>query len=174
MNTDTLTSSFIPDQPETNRFGRGAARQRDRSFSAEPRAISLGRESPDVDELTYVVLQDSCLLIDHLSGRNDHSIATLELDCIETDEKGESHPKKVNLIDEVCSIRASIGGRAEFSKHAATLFKARDKLSVLAAPATCLTIAYTLLVAPGGNGRADFARKAYPNLITHAKGFRTW
>jgi len=75
----------------------------------------------------------------------------------------------------VCKVRwPGNDDKPEASKQAAILFKARDKLSELAAPATGLTVAYTLLVAPGRCGKAELARKAYPHLIKHAEHLRTW
>ena len=168
MTTDAVTAGFIPELPKSKRSGRRAGMSCERDHSSDFNALEEGPLA--FDGLTRSVFHDTCLLMDHLSGRNDCSIATLEL---ESPEAGG----KVNLIDQVCSIRSTTAGPADLSnlsKHAATLFKARDKLSVFAAPATCLTIAYTLLVAPGGNGKADFARAAYPHLIEHAARFRRW
>src|ERR1700730_8730427 len=60
------------------------------------------------------------------------------------------------------------------AQQAAVLFEDRDKRSELASPATGLTVAYTLLVAPGRCGKAELARKAYPHLVEHAKQLRRW
>jgi hypothetical protein len=126
---------------------------------------------PGVDELITRDLDDVYLMIDHLSGRPDRSIGTVGLDF--SDEPGRKVTK--NLIDEVCRIRwPPKGDQAHGSKQAAVLFKARDKLNKLAAPATGLTIAYTLLVAPGEQGKRDLAVQAYPNLVGSANNCRRW
>src|SRR5271165_3760704 len=96
--------------------------------------------SPLVDELIQRDLDEVYLLIDYLSGRSDRSIRTVELDV------SAAAGTKVNLIDAVCRIRWPPGSdQGHASEQAATLFKARDKLNELAAPATGLTIAYTRL-----------------------------
>jgi len=141
----------------------------DQPLARDDRAKSLGEMSPVVDELIQRDLDEVYLLIDHLSGRSDRSIRMAELD--DSAEAG----KKVNLIDAVCRIRwPLVGDQAHASEQAATLFKARDQLNELAAPATGLTIAYTLLYIPGRRGKSELARRAYPNLVQPAKQFRRW
>jgi hypothetical protein len=126
---------------------------------------------PGVDALIQRDLDNVYLLIDHLSGRPDRSIGTVELDF--SHEPGKKVTK--NLIDEVSRIRwPPKGDQAHVSQQAAVLFKARDKLNELAAPATGLTIAYTLLVAPGEQGQKNFALQAYPYLGDSAKGCKRW
>ena len=141
----------------------------DQPLARDDRAKSLGEMSPVVDELIQRDLDEVYLLIDHLSGRSDRSIRMAELD--DSAEAG----KKVNLIDAVCRIRwPLVGDQAHASEQAATLFKARDQLNELVAPATGLTIAYTLLYIPGRRGKSELARRAYPNLVQPAKQFRRW
>jgi hypothetical protein len=125
--------------------------------------------SPGLDELVEREFADVYLLIDHLSGRADRKVGTIELEgCPEPGQKA-------NLIDQVCQVRwPASGDQPKPANQAAVLFKARDKLSELAAPATGLTVAYTLLVAPGRCGKAELARKAYPHLVEHAKQLRRW
>jgi hypothetical protein len=81
-------------------------------------------------------------------------------------------------------------GEQARARQAAALFKARDKLNELAAPATGLTVAYTLLFAPGQrrtptgrrgvDDRPDtffpqsLARQIYPNLVDSAERLRRW
>jgi len=141
----------------------------DQPLTRDDRANSPGEMSPVVDELIQRDLDEVYLLIDHLSGRSDRSVRMVELDV--SAEAG----KKVNLIDAVCRIRwPPVGDQAHASEQAATLFKARDQLNELAAPATGLTIAYTLLYIPGRHGKSELARGAYPNLVQPAKQFRRW
>jgi hypothetical protein len=79
----------------------------------------------------------------------------------------------VNLIDVVCEIRwPPVCNHVPSCDRAAILFKARDKLNELAAPATGLTIAYTLLVSAGESGRAELAKRAYPEIMDSAVRFR--
>jgi len=96
----------------------------------------------------------------------------------------------LNLIDAVCQIKWPAAQEQVASEQAAILFKARDKLNQLASPATGLTIAYTLLVAPDARGGSQFsskdkvpfcngyphsfARRAYPHLIESAQRCRKW
>jgi len=95
--------------------------------------------SPGLDELVEREFADVYLLIDHLSGRADRKVGTIELEgCPEPGQKA-------NLIDQVCQVRwPASGDQPKPANQAAVLFKARDKLSELAAPATGLTVAYTL------------------------------
>jgi hypothetical protein len=108
------------------------------------------RVASRLDELVEREFADVYLLIDHLSGRADRKVGTIELEgCPEPGQKA-------NLIDQVCQVRwPASGDQPKPAKQAAVLFKARDKLSELAAPATGLTVAYTLLVAPGRCGKAE-------------------
>jgi len=136
------------------------------------------------DDLIQHDLDDAYLLLDHLSGRGDRSIAGIELD--HRDKSGQ----KLNLIDAVCQIKWPAAQEQVASEQAAILFKARDKLNQLASPATGLTIAYTLLVAPDARSESQFsskdkvpfcngyphsfARRAYPHLIESAQRCRKW
>jgi hypothetical protein len=83
-----------------------------------------------IDELIEHEFADVYLLIDHLSGRADRRIGTVELEgCPEPG-------KKANLIDQVCQVRWPPNlGQPRDSAQVAILFKARDKLNELAAPA---------------------------------------
>ena len=102
-------------------------------------SVSTSREQMSRDALIQHELDEVYLLIDHLSGRADRRISAVELDgCVDLG-------KKANLIDEVCRIRWPPAGDQARATQAAVLFKARDKLNELAAPATGLTIAYTAL-----------------------------
>src|SRR5690242_14848261 len=86
--------------------------------------------NPNVDNLIKHDLNDIYLLLDHLSGRADRNVAGIELD---------QGSEKRNLIDAVCEIKwPAKEGKAQW-EQAAILFKARDKLNQLAAPATGLT-----------------------------------
>ena len=142
-------------------------------YSPRPENARLVREEPEVEHIISHNLNDIYLLLDHLSGRADSSVAGIEVDY-------EGH--KQNIVDAVCKIGwLARKGQAQW-EEAAVLFKARDKLNQRSAPATGLTIAYTLLVAPIPitNGflrlfsflrRRDYeegyphsiARKAYPH-----------
>jgi hypothetical protein len=129
------------------------------------------------DAPTQHDLDEVHLLIDHLSGRADRKIGTVELDsCFKPGTKA-------NLIDEVCRIQRPPADDQARAAQAAALIKARDKLNELAAPATGLTIVYTLLFAPApeaaSNGsNADYpqslALKAYPDLERSAHRLRVW
>jgi hypothetical protein len=145
MATSSLLLNPSQDRDETEPPGRVtplAANdppvQRDR-LRACPAEIS-----PGVDELVEREFADVYLLNDHLSGRADRKVGIVELEgCPEPGQKA-------NLIDQVCEVRwPANGDQPKAAKQAAILFKARDKLSELVAPATGLTVAYTLLVAPG-------------------------
>jgi hypothetical protein len=156
---------------------------------SQENAQALGEGEPNIDNLIEHDLNDIYLLLDHLSGRADRNIA-----CIELDHGGQ----KQNLIDAVCKIKwPAAVGQAKW-EQAAILFKARDKLNQLAAPATGLTIAYTLLVAPHykrfrerffetsenhhcGEEKPEsygyphcFAQQAYPHLVESARRCRKW
>jgi hypothetical protein len=133
-------------------------------------------EQSSRDVLIQHELDEVYLLIDHLSGRADRSVSAVHIDsCL--------HPgNNVCLIDEVCNIRwpPPKGDQARASQ-AAALFKARDKLNELAAPATGLTIAYTLLFAPAGPDNKShtffpqsLARHAYPHLVDSAMRMQRW
>jgi hypothetical protein len=108
---------------------------------------------PNFKQLIQHELDDIYLLLDYLSGRGDR-IASIELD--HKDNNGHN----LNLIDAVCRIKWPPLQEQERSEQAAILIKARDKLNQIAMPATGLTIAYTLLVAPdlGSSFRRRFAR----------------
>ena len=142
----------------------------------DDRPRSTGGVSALVDDLLRRDLDEVYLLIDYLSGRSDRSIRTVQLEVSDNGETAtESTTKKENLIDAVCRIRwPPENDQAHASKQAATLFKARDQLNELAAPASGLTIAYTLLYIPGRQGKSELARRAYPNLVQPAKQFRKW
>jgi hypothetical protein len=107
---------------------------------------------PSFKELIQHELDDVYILLDYLSGRGDR-IGSIELD--HKDKKGHN----LNLIDAVCRIKWPSPQEQERSEQAAILLKARDKLNQIAMPATGLTIAYTLLVAPdpGSSFRRRFA-----------------
>ena len=95
-------------------------------------------------------------MLDHLSGKGDR------ITSIELDHKAEDG-RNINLIDAVCRIKYSLPLEEQTqSEQASILLKARDKLNQLAAPATGLTIAYTLLVAPD-------PRPSFKRVLT-----RTW
>jgi hypothetical protein len=127
------------------------------------------------DALIQHELDEVYLLIDYLSGRADRKVGAVQIDsCLQPDQK-------VCLIDEVCNIRWPPTGDHARARQAAVLFKARDKLNELAAPATGRTIAYTLLFAPaGGDNKShtffpqSLARHAYPHLVDSAMRMRDW
>ncbi len=152
-----------------------------------------GHPRHPIDEREALIerdLNDVYLLMDHLSGRPDLSISGLTL------PNAADPSKPLMLIDEVCKIRWPLPDeRTVYAQQAALLFKARDRLNQIAAPANGATIAYTVLVLGGSTGglrgllskwfpfirppdtarsRTDLARAAYPNLVRSANNFRHW
>src|SRR5271163_1260599 len=136
----------------------------DPSVGRDQRHKSSGEISP-IDDLIEHEFADVYLLINHLSGRADRRIGTVELEgCPEPG-------KKVNLLDQVCQVRwPPDRDQPKSSAQAATLFKARDKLNELAAPATGLTIAFTMLVAPGRCGRPSLHVK-HTHILWNTRNF---
>jgi hypothetical protein len=149
---------------------------------AVPRPAHHQRNTSPLNEREALIerdLNDVYLLMDHLSGRPDISISDLTLH----NPADPSNP--VPLIEEVCKIRWPLAEEQfAHAKQATVLFKARDKLNQIAAPANGATIAYTILVLGGTMGglrgwlstwlrfirppedarsRTDLARAAYPN-----------
>jgi hypothetical protein len=160
---------------------------------AVPRPAHHQRNTSPLNEREALIerdLNDVYLLMDHLSGRPDISISDLTLH----NPADPSNP--VPLIEEVCKIRWPLAEEQfAHAKQATVLFKARDKLNQIAAPANGATIAYTILVLGGTMGglrgwlstwlrfirppedarsRTDLARAAYPNLVRSAASFRSW
>jgi hypothetical protein len=160
---------------------------------AVPRPPHRPRSPSPIDEREALIerdLNDVYLLMDHLSGRPDISISDL------TVHNPADPANPLPLIEEVCKIRWPLPEEQfAHAKQATILFKARDKLNQIAAPASGATIAYTILVLGGAVGglrgwlstwlrfirppdnarsRTDLARAAYPNLVHSAASFRSW
>jgi len=133
----------------------------------DPKDFVLNRELSEVH-----------LLLDNLSANPDKTFALLKVD-----DSGELDK---NWLDEICRIRwPPPNATLEAATQAALLIRAKDRLNVLAKPASGATIAFTLLVTQEdtpsivtGKGRADaptrqsLARDAYPGLVRKASGFR--
>ena len=134
----------------------------------DPKDFVLNRELSEVH-----------LLLDNLSASPDKTFELLKVD-----DGGELDS---SWLDQICQIRwPPPNTTPEAATQAALLIRAKDRLNVLAKPASGSTIAFTLLVTQedtpsvvaGGKGRADaptrqsLARDAYPGLVRKASGFR--
>lgn len=135
--------------------------------SHDPKVFVLNRELSEVH-----------LLIDNLSANPDKSFNLMAVD-----DSGDL-PK--TWLDDICKISwpppdATLEGAAQ----AALLIRAKDRLNVLAKPASGATIAFTLLVSQEEVGAAtrqmhgvatptlrSLASDAYPGLVGKAKKFR--
>jgi len=132
-------------------------------------------------------LAEIYLLLDNVSTSSDKSLR---------DPKHTPCPEPTgheDWISRICQISFPPDGtRVEQAEQAATLFRARDYLNSLAAPANGSTIAFTLLVSGEDNARPDeasgavnsrvlgapsrssLARRAFPGLVSRAAAFRRW
>src|SRR2546430_13755760 len=100
-------------------------------------------------------LAEVYLLLDHLSGLSDKSLAAAFGDGVE------------GRIKEICEIAwPPKGTSAERATQAAALLTARDRLNAAAKPANGRSIAFTLLVV-GDEG----ATAVWPD---HARGYWRW
>jgi hypothetical protein len=136
-------------------------------------------------------LSEVYLLLDHVSGRSDKSLAAIT---------GESVEDEADWIARICEIGwPPTGTVIQRAAQAAILLRAKDRLNAAAKPATGATIAFTLLVAgednaakqrddsrgddgppASGSGwgggdppsRTSLARLAYPGLVSTAYWFR--
>jgi hypothetical protein len=134
--------------------------------SHDPKVFVLNRELSEVH-----------LLLDNLSANPDKSFNLLAVD------NSSDLPK--TWLDDICKISwPPPDATAEGAAQAALLIRAKDRLNMLAKPASGATIAFTLLVsqeeimaAKRGTGvqaptRRSLACDAYPGLVAKAKTFR--
>jgi hypothetical protein len=99
-------------------------------------------------------LAEVYLLLDHVSGRPDKSLAIVS--CGATKHPGTDEPPKKDWIEEICEIGWPPEGTAvEQAHNAAILLKAKDRLNAMAYPASGASIAFTLLVAGEDNGESE-------------------
>lgn len=97
-------------------------------------------------------LSEVYLLLDHVSGRWDKSLAEAEAD------KSANQGLGAGWLERVCEIGwPPSGTEAKQAEEAAVLLRVKDRLNSLAKPASGATIAFTLLVA--GEDNADQAVK---------------
>ena len=128
-----------PDQAGQPAEGQAA----NQKSMAESRNALIGRD-----------LNDIYLLLDHLSGRPDRHVSTLQLDqpnkryWKDPPDSSEKPFITRNLIQSVCEIEWPPNDpNSRYSAIAATtLFTARDILNDIAAPASGMTIAFTIMV----------------------------
>lgn len=141
-----------------------------------------------IDELVFKQdLNEVHTLIDYVSGRADRSLRDLTI-------PHPDDPNKTMGAGEIMKAIAEMrypptGTRAANARNAFILLQARDQLSMLAAPATPRTIAYTRLFIDaegfswfgrsrtteiGRESRVDLAEDTYPRLREHARKFRRW
>jgi hypothetical protein len=109
---------LIPDQVGIRSPNRLSGQLHAPTIPGDHRASS--NEQPSFDDLIQHDLNDVYLLLDHLSGRADRNIASIELE--HRDKSGQ----KLNLIDAVCQIKWPDSQQQARSEQAAILFKARD------------------------------------------------
>jgi hypothetical protein len=173
----------------------------ERSVVVVPGPGSGGRlpSSRELDlqyELFWRDLNEVHLLMDYVSGHADKSLAQLVDVPNPDDPKNKLDPEAV--VQEICKIRfPPLEGAITRARQASLLLTTKDRLNLLAAPASGMTVAYTsmfsgisLAVQPrrwsGGrfrkvSGTASdprqtyaFATESYPNLKNHAENFRYW
>jgi hypothetical protein len=147
---------------------RGASASGQESRSHDPKVFVLNRELSEVH-----------LLIDNLSANPDKSFNLLAVD------DGGELPK--TWLDEICRISwPPPDSTPEGHAQAALLIRAKDRLNVLAKPASGATIAFTLLVSQEEAETAkrvrgvpaptlrSLASDAYPGLVAKAQTFRAF
>ena len=134
--------------------------------SHDPRVFVLNRELSEVH-----------LLLDNLSANPDKSFKLLAVD------NSSGLPK--TWLDDVCRISwPPKDATPEAAAQAALLIRAKDRLNILARPASGATIAFTLLVSQeevavakrergvSAPTRRSLACDAYPGLVAKAETFR--
>jgi hypothetical protein len=170
-------------------------------------AIDAGGRTPKeagddkklLDELLFKQdLNEVHLLIGFISGRADRSLSALSMP---DPEKPEKIMTSAEVMIAIAAMRYPPSGTdAINARNAAILLVAKDRLSILAIPASALSIAYTtIFIETESSGsswvagrwlkrwarhprphddtrdiRGNLALQTFPGLQTHARKFQSW
>ena len=157
-----------------------------------------GEHDRMIDEVIFKRdLDEVHLLLDHVSGQTDKSLADLRI-ADDTDPEGKKMLSTRAIVERITQIRYPPDGgtSGKNASDAAFLLVVKDQLNGLADPARGLTVAYSsmfvgvahrsgflgswlnsLLRAPAPSQAArgmSLAQEIYPGLVQHARLFRSW
>lgn len=147
---------------------------------------------------SYIFISDvneTFLLIDHISGRTEKSLGDVETKDIELPvppavAPPNGHPSVAEVMLQLCQVGYPPDpDPVARARKAAFVLVLKDRLNALASPARGITIAYTAMFISATDGwwprlfrraraagqpastRGELARAAYPGLEPHALGF---